>query len=187
MEKKMEIEKSFYERENKMSQTELETTFRLEKRLFQNPDNSAFNSPLQNINFLQLQIKSNLDKIILTNFNPISKIKNQVTTSCGRIIPHFHKLFSNLGSEGVNPLTFPIEAIFITLSKSHWNSTQKLKKQNDVLKICDFISGGNITVNESELRDLEIEDGENDSFWNGNVNVRVYEKFLLNFINGKNS
>lgn len=176
MHRKIEIERSFYERENKMSPEELEKKHQLESRLFEDFSGHGTPSPFEEDDFLALKINTNLTSITSKVFEPISRIKEQTITSNARIMPPYHKKFFDLGTNGVNPLLFPVEAMFVVLSKLHWNSSQKMNKNDQVLKICEHISENDATSIEDAL--MEIEGVE----WASDHNWVAYETFLSGFL-----
>jgi hypothetical protein len=86
-------------------------------------------------------INSNLVKITGKVFNPDVEIaRPSFNQALNRNNPEFNKFFKDLGSLGLSMFAFPIEALFVCLSKLQWNSKLKMAKIRKIAQTCSILS-----------------------------------------------
>ena len=166
---KLKTEFSKIKNQKKQITLEIENYFSPEYHLFDTPFTSNFTLP--NVNYMGLNaiINSNLSAIIEKKFNPDVEIaRPSFNKKLNRVNPEYNKFFSDLSSNNLSLFCFPIEALFITLSKMQWNAKLKTAKIRKIAQTCMIISKmGNSSFFEKEedtlrvLKDQKIKNLEN--------------------------
>lgn len=120
---------------------EVESYFSPEHHLFAAPFWKNFALPPANYLAANALINANLGHITDKIFNPdVEIVRPSFNESLNRMNPEFNKFFANLGSDGLSPLAFPIESLFIVLSKLQWNSKLKTAKIRKIAQTCSILS-----------------------------------------------
>jgi hypothetical protein len=112
-----------------------------EYQLLDEPFISKFKLPELDYLALTVTANTNLDHIVQRIFNPTVEIgRPSFNKALNHIDRSFNKFFKNLSSNNVSVLMFPLESLFITLSKLKWNKTLKCAKIQKISHICYIIS-----------------------------------------------
>lgn len=120
---------------------EIENYFLPEYQLFGAPFVSKFTLPKLDFSSMIAPINANLEQITKRVFNPMVEIGRpsfNKTHNCPN--KSFNKFFEDLGSNKLSVLAFPLEALFITLSKLQWNETLRTAKIKKIAQMCFLIS-----------------------------------------------
>ena len=101
---------------------------------------SKFKIPDFDFLAFNVAINSNLDQITQRIFNPYIEIERPTfNKTLNHVDRNFNKFFKNLSCNNVSIMMFPLESLFITLSKINWNKTLKIAKIQKIAQICQAL------------------------------------------------